>query len=49
MDQNLSQNVVKIQKIFWTSDIVRVKSKLNMLFPLLMTKLQIYTILAGKN
>ena len=42
MDQNLSHNVVEIQKIFWTSDILRVKSKLNILFPLLMTKLQNY-------
>ena len=39
MDQNLSHYVVKI---FWTSDILRVKSKLNILFPLLMTKLQNY-------
>ena len=49
MDQNLSHNVVEIQKIFWTSDILRVKSKLTILFPLLMAKLQNYTILTGKN
>ena len=46
MDQNLSHYVVKI---FWTSDILRVKSKLNILFPLLMAKLQNDTILTGKN
>ena len=49
MDQNLSHNVVEIQKIFWTSDILRVKSKLNILFSLLMAKLQNYTILTGTN
>ena len=48
MDQNLSHNVVKIQKIFRASDILRVKSELNILFPLLMAKLQKYTILTGK-
>ena len=40
MDQDVSDNVVEIQKIFWTSDILRVKSKLKILFPLLMAKLQ---------
>ena len=49
MDQDVSDNVVEIQKIFWTSDILRVKSKLNILFSLLMAKLQNYTILTGKN
>ena len=49
MDQNLSHNVVEIQKIFWTSDILRVKSKLNILYSLLMAKLQNYTILTAKD
>ena len=49
MDKNLSHNVAEIQKMFWTSHVLRNKSKLNILFPLLMATLQKYTILTGKN